>query len=104
MTSVLDREYPYVEEERNVIFNLDNMMDTSFSEDEVVPPPVSKVPVFKCHKDSCLEFENNSDKILDVLHEDYNSSRSSFEMDVENEEVQPLVLCTEINTNVEFDE
>ena len=25
-------------------------------------------------------------------------------MDVENEEVQPLMLCTEINTNVEFDE
>lgn len=28
----------------------------------------------------------------------------SFEIDVENEEVQPLVLCTELNTNIEFDE
>ena len=91
---IFDREYPYVEKVGDIIFNLDNMTDTSFSEDEVVPPPVSKFLVSNCHKDLFLDFGNNVDEILDVFHEDYNSSSSSCEMDVVNEEVRPLLLCT----------
>ena len=92
------------EEDRDVIFNLDNMTNTSFSEYEFIPPPISNVPVVKCDKDLSLEFGNNSVETLDVWHDYDNSIQPSFEMDVENEEVKPLVLCTEINTNVEFDE
>ena len=80
------------------------MTDTSFSEDEVIPLTVSNVPVVKFEKDLSLEFGNNSVETLDGWHDDDYSIQPSFEMDVENEEVQPLDLCTEINNNVEFDE
>ena len=92
------------DEDRDVIFNLDNMSDSSFSEDEVIPPTVSNIPGVKCDNEISLEFGNNSVGTLDVWHDDHNSIQSYIEMDVENEEVQPLVLCTEINNTVEFDE
>ena len=80
------------------------MTDKSFSEDEVVPPPVSKFPVSNCHKDSCLDSESNYLASFYLMHKDDNLINTTGQLDDVNEEVKPLQLCTEINNNVKLDE
>ena len=61
------------DEDKDVIFILDNMSDSSFSEDQVIPHSVSNVPLLKSDKDFSLEFGNNSVQSFDAWHDEDNA-------------------------------